>query len=305
MEACILSKVHVRVREDVVGSWALQKHELLRKYLGAYTTIMKCQPWCRGYDYIDGFAGSGTARLRDRDVPIDGSPRIALSLPHPFTTYTFIETEPWRVEELQRLRSEFPNRDIRIVEGDCNHVITREIAPRFHYQPQRRGFILLDPFSTQVEYDTIQQIAETSRIEIFLHFPTMAMNRAVLHNELNDDADGSLGYVMDRLWGNHEWYDLLYVTQPDLFGNPRNRKIRRTSAEFLSRLFVEHRLKRLFEYVIDPIVIKNTHGAGIYALIFAGHNKSGAKIANDVFRKKHEPLIHLPEPATLSLELPF
>src|SRR5215217_2389510 len=266
---------------------------------------MKSQPWCRGYDYIDGFAGSGTARLRDRDVRIDGSPRIALGLSHPFTTYTFIETESWRIEELRRLRPEFPDRDIRIIEGDCNQVITREITPRLLCQSQRRAFILLDPFSTQVDYDTMRQIADTGVIEIFLHFPTMAMNRAALHNELKDNADGSLGYVMDRLWGNHDWYDQLYVTQPDLFGNARSRKTRRTSAEFLSRLFVEKRLKPLFDYVIDPIVIKNTHGADIYALIFAGHNKTGAKIANDVFRKKYEPVIHLAEPATLSLELPF
>ncbi len=55
---------------------------------------------------------------------------------------------------------------------------------------------------------------------------------------------------------------------------------------FLSRLFVEERLKPLFTHVTDPIVIKNTHGADIYCLIFAGHNETGAKIANDVFRKK-------------------
>ena len=82
-------------------------------------------------------------------------------------------------------------------------------------------------------------------------------------------------------------------------------KKRRTGADFLSRLFVQERLRPLFKHVTDPIVIKNTHGADIYALIFAGNNKTGAKIANDVFRKNYEPVSHPPEPATLSLELPF
>jgi hypothetical protein len=52
-------------------------------------------------------------------------------------------------------------------------------------------------------------------------------------------------------------------------------------------------------------VIKNTHGADIYGLIFAGHNETGAKIADYVFRKRIEPVRQTPPPATLSLELPF
>jgi hypothetical protein len=52
-------------------------------------------------------------------------------------------------------------------------------------------------------------------------------------------------------------------------------------------------------------VIKSPNGPEIYCLIFAGHNKTGAKIANDVFRKKFEPVAQVPPPATLPLELSF
>jgi hypothetical protein len=68
---------------------------------------------------------------------------------------------------------------------------------------------------------------------------------------------------------------------------------------------VEERLRPLFNYVIDPIVIKNTHGADIYALIFAGHNQTGAKIADYVFRKKLNLVVPMAPPATLPLELSF
>jgi three-Cys-motif partner protein len=238
-------------------------------------------------------------------VRIHGSPRIALGLAHPFTAYTFIETAPWRVEHLHQLKAEFPDRDLRIVEEDCNQFITREITPRFSYRTQRRAFALLDPFSTHVDYDTIQKIADTGTIEIFLHFPTMAINRSELHNEIEVAVDGANGDAMDRIWGNHDWHNLLYIRQPDLFGGARTLKKRRTDAAFLSRLFVEERLRPLFDFVIDPIVIKNTHGADIYALIFAGQNKTGAKIADSVFRKKIAPVVPMPSPATLSLELSF
>jgi three-Cys-motif partner protein len=300
-----LSRDDVLVREDVVGPWAVEKHQRLRDYLAAYTTVMKSQPWCRGYEYIDAFAGSGSARLRDQPVRIDGSPRIALELPHPFTGYTFIETAPWRIQHLQRLQAEFPDRNIRIVEEDCNQFIIRKIIPRIHFRSRRRAFIFLDPFSTHVNYETIQQIAQTRTIEVFLHFPTMAINRSELRNRLEADGDGPYGDVMDRIWGNHDWHHQLYSRQTDLFGEARDLKKRRTGADYLSRLFVEQRLRPLFAYVTDPIVIKNTHGADIYALIFAGHKESGANIANDVFRKKIEPVIRVPAPATLPLELSF
>jgi three-Cys-motif partner protein len=294
------------MREDVVGPWALQKHGRLRDYLTQYTTIMKSQPWCQGFEYVDAFAGSGTARLRDQDVRIDGSPRIALDLPHPFTAYTFIETAPWRVEQLRQLKADYPSRDIRIVQENCNRVLTRDIAPRVRYASQRRAFAFLDPFGTHVDYDTIRLIAETRAIEIFLHFPTMAINRTELHNRIEVDAEGADGDAMDRLWGGHGWHDRLYRQQPDLFGGVWDVKKRRTGARFLSNLFVEERLRPLFQYVTDPIVIKSTHGADLYSLIFAGHNGTGARIADHVFRKRYDSMVQMPLiGGTLPLELPF
>lgn len=289
--------------EDVVGPWAIEKHHRLRAYLTEYTKILRKQPWCRGFEYIDAFAGSGSARIRDRDERIDGSPRIALDLPHPFSSYTFIETKQWRIDHLRRLQADYPDRDIRIVAKDCNQVITQDITPRLTYGACRRGFIFLDPFSTHVQYDTIRRIAETKAIEIFLHFPTMAINRTELHNVVEADGDGIVGEAMDRIWGNHDWHNLLYTRQTDLFGNVRYVKNRRTSAAVLGKLFVEDRLRPLFDHVTDPIVIKSPQGPDIYCLIFAGHNETGARIANGVFRKKLDPVALRPIPTTLSLEL--
>jgi three-Cys-motif partner protein len=300
-----VSRTFLATREDVVGPWALEKHRRLRDYLIEYTKIMRKQSWCRGFEYIDAFAGSGTARLRDRDLRIDGSPRVALDLPHPFTAYTFIETEDWRVEELNQLKADFPDRGIRIFQEDCNRVITRDVTPRITYRSQRRAFAFLDPFSTHVDYDTIRQIADTRAIEVFLHFPTMAINRSELHNRIEVDSEGDEGDAMDRVWGDHSWHALLYEQQPDLFGGVWDVKKRRTGARFLSQLFVEERLKPLFRFVTDPIIIKATQGGDLYSLIFAGHNETGARIADYVFRKRYEPMVQIPLAGTLFPELSF
>jgi hypothetical protein len=49
--------------KSTVGPWAKDKLERLQKYLSAYTTIMRKQKLCKGYFYIDAFAGPGEHEL--------------------------------------------------------------------------------------------------------------------------------------------------------------------------------------------------------------------------------------------------
>ena len=56
--------------ESVVGPWAQDKLDRLRKYLHAYTSIMKEQKWCKGYYYIDAFAGPGHHEVRKRKTTV-------------------------------------------------------------------------------------------------------------------------------------------------------------------------------------------------------------------------------------------
>jgi three-Cys-motif partner protein len=106
-------------REDLIGKWSLEKLGLLRKYLAAYLRILTNQSWCRGYEFIDAFAGTGRPKSRDEQRYVDGSPRIALSLKPPFTQYHFVEQESWRVAKLEKLRAEFADRSITLYHGDC------------------------------------------------------------------------------------------------------------------------------------------------------------------------------------------
>jgi hypothetical protein len=141
--------------KSVVGPWAEDKLDRLRKYLNAYTTIMKGQSsWCDGYHYIDAFAGPGEHQVRDenegtwhdaRQVLLDvanfgqdqeeqkqflaGSPRVALDLTHPFTTYVFVERSPSRVAALEELRTEYgQSRRIVIRQRDCNQYLQEKLV---------------------------------------------------------------------------------------------------------------------------------------------------------------------------------
>ena len=271
-------------RVDPVGPWAVQKHRLLHDYLSAYTTVMKGQSWCRnGYHYIDAFAGTGRPLLRDAHEQryIDGSPRIALSIKNPFTSYTFIEMERWRVRQLEQLKLEFRGHTIRVVPGDCNQVIRERVTPRIRRERFKRGFIFLDPFGINLGWDTIEDIASTGALEVFLNFPTMGLNRAALRN--GPDALTVTGVAqMNRIWGSEDWRELLYERRQDFWETHEYKRVR-TGAESLACLFIEHRLSKVFSHVSDPIPMTNSLGAPLYCIIFARHHPRGAEIAADIF----------------------
>lgn len=274
------------VRVDPIGSWSVQKLELLGEYLERRRLIMKDQAWCRDGDhYIDAFAGSGRPVLHGVEELhyINGSPRVALGLENPFTSYTFIEMEPWRVERLNLLKAEFSDRKIAVVQGDCNDVLVQQVAPRIRREYFNRGFVFLDPFGINLAWKSIQAIAETRAIEMFLNFPTMGLNRAALHND-PDTLDNEKIEKMNLIWGAEDWRNEIYERRPGLWGE-HEVKIATTRAEWLARLFIERRLSKVFEHVSEPIPMYNSRGIPIYCLIFAGHNAVGAKIASHILSR--------------------
>jgi three-Cys-motif partner protein len=89
------------------GDWSADKLERIRKYLGAYTTILSRYSY--RIAFIDAFAGTGYQVLkndekadqlllpelaeREPQTFLDGSARIALQVNPRFTKYIFII--PW------------------------------------------------------------------------------------------------------------------------------------------------------------------------------------------------------------------
>ena len=108
-----------RLRSDTVGPWSEHnKLDINRLYLPAYMRVMDRQRhWCTGgVHYVDAFAGTGQPIARGEDRLVDGSPVIAMSLPQPFDSYTFIEREHWRAERLRELCARFPHLNTRVIE---------------------------------------------------------------------------------------------------------------------------------------------------------------------------------------------
>lgn len=191
---------------SIVGPWAKDKLDRLGKYLHAYTTIMKEQSrWCEGYHDIDAFAGPGSHTVREVETDarhaaqaalldiaefgaeqeeqqqfLAGSPRVALSITNPFTSYVFVERSPERVAALEDLKAEYGNsRRIVVRNADCTKYLMEKVAanPSINWK-KHRALVFLDPFGMQVGWPTIEALAATDAIEIFLNFPVgMAIQR--------------------------------------------------------------------------------------------------------------------------------
>ncbi len=280
-----------------VGPWAQEKHERLRKYLSAYTRIMAKQSF--RYVYVDAFAGPGRARVRasTHDDPtydifnlgeefrkdeeakqlLDGSPVVALDIEPPFTHYVFLEREPDRVEMLEKLEHQYKGRrQIVIRRGDCNDYLNHKLVdnPQIDWRIWR-AVVFLDPFGMQVSWKTIARLAATRAIEVFLNFPVgMSIQRLLRRDGKFTERQRR---KLDDYFGDPGWFDVVYPKSPGLFGDTRSK------AEDAERRLVEWyrgRLRDAFGFVSDAFLIRNSHGGHLYFLIFAGPNKTGAKIAS-------------------------
>lgn len=289
------------------GDWTSDKLDRVRKYLCAYTTIFKKNPRASYFTtiYVDAFAGTGqrvesagrrgkasaTALEDENDSDAEdfqkGSARIALEVDPPFDRFLFIERSAKRVNELQKLKSAFPNRAnvIQIEQGDANDVL-KQWCRQTDWQ-RHRAVVFLDPYGMQADWTTIEAIAATKAIDLWLLFPLgVAVNRLLTKNE---PPPQNWADALTRFFGNEDWKQEFYSkkTERTLFGDEETER-KEANFERIGRFFLK-RLETVFAQVApNPLILTNSQGVPIYLLCFAAGNPRGAptavKIAKDILK---------------------
>ncbi|MGH8770012.1 MAG: hypothetical protein ACREV2_02350 [Burkholderiales bacterium] len=87
---------------------------------------------------------------------------------------------------------------------------------------------------------------------------------------------------MNLYWGEESaWKNIGYTTEKDLFGFPR-----KEPNEIVVEGFRE-RLKKVagFEFVSEPLPMRNTQGATVYYLFFASQKPVAQNIVKSIFKK--------------------
>jgi len=275
---------------DEIGIWSEIKLDIIKEYANAFTKIMKSQEWCKGYVYIDAFAGPGVHISRRTGEFISGSPLNALEIDNPFTEYHYIDIDKEKAETLNRLTGDRTN--INIYQEDCNEVLVKKILPMLQYESKKRALCILDPYGLHLQWETIMTAAKLKTTVIFLNFPLMDMNRNVLHKDLLS-ADADQIERMNKFCGTDEWQEILYKKdkQMDLFGDPDRIKIVNSNIK-LGEWFKKERLQKTagFKFVPEPMLMRNSKGGPLFFLFFASHNETGKKIVTDIFNKHRKYL---------------
>jgi three-Cys-motif partner protein len=290
-----------RPRDSTVGPWAKEKLAALAQYLDFYTTVLKKQShWLRGTIFVDAFAGPGLSRVRTTERTAEplglfgpdaesdtaeiqflkGSPRVALDIANPFTSYMFVERDPQRIAELNDLKDEYAGkRAITVKEGDANAALSEWLASGIDWRAHR-AVVFLDPFGMQVRWSTIEALAATKAIEVLINFPLgMAINRLLARS---GDIDAGWQASLDTFFGSPDWRTVAYTEGADLFGARRD-KVEDAGARIL-QWYRDH-LGRAFGHVSTAHLIKNTRGNPLYYLIWAGPNATGLKGAEYILSK--------------------
>jgi three-Cys-motif partner protein len=258
------------------GWWTEQKLDVLADYLAAFT---KASTRAGTTVYLDLFAGQAQNVSRSRDEHlIRGSARRALDTQPPFTVLRFFELAT-RAAGLERaLRAEYPERDFRIVPGDCNRTIDAALTglSKLNWAPT---FAFLDQQSTEVQWPTLQRLARHKRTdkpktELWLLCASGLLPRGLRIRA--DTIDTAVANQVTGMFGTDIWTEALTATRDG----------RLTGTEFRAELtnLMRWRLEQDLGYKTTlAFKVTNTSGTGIFDMIFATDHSAGAKIMTHLY----------------------
>ena len=197
------------------GDWTEEKLKRLSDYMDAYFKVMLNQSF--ELLYVDCFAGTGYRTPRDTEAHQsenlmsealkDGSARIALKKNPGFDRFFFVEKDHARYEALSSIRNDFPDKRIDIAKGDANEFVREFCRRNWH---DTRAVMFLDPYGMQVEWATLEAIAKTRAIDLWLLIPIgIGPNRLLVRDgQINPSWEEKLTRFLGC--SKEEWFPALY-----------------------------------------------------------------------------------------------
>lgn len=287
------------------GDWTINKLERLKEYLKAYAQIFAKNEQAKKLNtfYIDAFAGTGY-RATEKDKPqeldlfagendcereefLKGSASIALEVEPPLKNYIFVDSKKQHINQLEELKKKYPKRtsQIQIVQDDANEFLNRW-CPQM--DAMDRAVVFLDPYGMQVDWNLIETIAKTKKIDLWLLFPLGVAVSRLLTKEQSPPEKWA--QALTRIFGTEDWKNAFYKKEREqsLFGEEEN-QVREADFQAIGQFMVD-RLKSVFTMVADnPLALINSRNVPLYLLCFATGNPKGAptaiKIAKYILEK--------------------
>jgi three-Cys-motif partner protein len=274
------------------------KLALIRGYLSAFTTALNDKPFSLWY--FDAFAGTGRRTVRvearggdlfeqpapERIEQRKGSAQIALETDPPFDRLVFMDNKPRHCEALRRIRANHPERRIDVFDGDANEIIQKEMMQRDWRSV--RAVMFLDPYGMEVEWKTLEAIANTRAVDVWYLFPLSGLYRQATKKHAKIDPDKRA--ALNRMLGSGEWEDHLYSKSPQSGLFDSDGDLERTANVRELEEYVRGRLKQIFAQVLPPLQLPIRSRPQRFSLFFAISNPAplavrlASKIASHILK---------------------
>jgi three-Cys-motif partner protein len=252
---------------SIVGPWAAEKHERLRKYIDAYRAARAKFLPPRGEGgaaYIEFYSGAGRSRIEDSEEYIDGSPLVAFKAARlsrtGFSDLHFNDIDPDNIEALrQRIASL----------GGAAHYYS-EPAERavdrivYALNPTGLHFAFLDPYNLEnLPFSIIKRLAKLPRMDMLIHVSIFDLQRNL--RRYLDQEGGALDAFMPG------WRQRV---------DPRRRD------EDVRRDLLHHWLGLIRGLGTSPAegieLVSATRGQRLYWLVFVSAHELGQKLWDDI-----------------------
>jgi len=188
------------------------------------------------------------------------------------------------VDKIDQLKDLLDDREnVHLYNGDCNIILMNTIFPIIEKDATYRALCLFDPYGLHYKWTVLERAGKTKRVDMFLNFPVMDINRNVLWRN-PEGVSLSQKQRMTDSWGDDSWKEVAYSKKPpDIFNY---REVEKESNETVVAAF-RKRLQEIaeFQFVPEPIPMRNNQGATIYYLFFASQKEVAKKIVEDIYNK--------------------
>ncbi len=264
---------------DFGGYWTQQKLEILERYLDAYTTALKNQPF--NLLYVDAFAGAGLIDHTDSDSTdfLRGSTVRAIEVDDkPFDELIFVDKNRGHCAELEALGEQYPQRTVVVKNTDANDFLLS-----LHKDWRKwRGVLFLDPFATEVKWSTVDAIANYEALDTWILFPVSAVARMLPKSRRPDDISTAWANRLTAVFGDESWRGLYRENpQQTLFGDPG--PIRDSGVDRLLDIY-KGNLQRKFgsRFLPRSRRLVNSRGSPLFEFLFCVGNPKGIKVAGRI-----------------------
>jgi three-Cys-motif partner protein len=166
---------------DIVGAWASEKHERLRKYIDAARAVRaKYLPpvGTGGAAYIELFSGPGRSFVEDENTFIDGSPLVALKSARQSTTnfsdLHFNDFDPDNVDALRQRIGKL-GRAANFYSEEAEKAVDKIT---YALNPAGLHFAFLDPYNLgSLPFSIIQKLAALPKMDLLIHVSVFDLQR--------------------------------------------------------------------------------------------------------------------------------